>query len=299
MAKKILILGGSGFLGSHVADALTEAGHSVKIYDIRKSSYLKPTQEMIIGDILDEKLVKKAMEGIDVVYNFAGIVDIDDASKKPIETVKYNILGNTILLEAARKEKIKRCVYASTIYVYSSSGSFYRCSKAACENYIETYQKQYGVEYTILRYGTVYGTRADDRNSVYRFIKQAMVEGRITYSGDGNEMREYINVFDAAKASMEILSDEFRNEHVIFTGNYPIKVHELFVMMREMLKKDIKIEYMPPQPEDPVDHYTITPYTFIPKIGKKYARRLYTDMGQGLLLCMQEVFDKIRNGDFK
>jgi len=125
------------------------------------------------------------------------------------------------------------------------------------------------------------------------------VEGRITYSGDGNEMREYINVFDAAKASMEILSDEFRNEHVIFTGNYPIKVHELFVMMREMLKKDIKIEYMPPQPEDPVDHYTITPYTFIPKIGKKYARRLYTDMGQGLLLCMQEVFDKIRNGDFK
>lgn len=288
----IIVFGGSGFLGSHIADALSSAGHKVWIFDLRKSDYLKPTQEMIVGDILDEQNVKNAVDGMDIVYNFAGIADITEASQKPIETVKYNILGNTFILEAARIHKVKRYIYASTVYVYSDSGSFYRCSKNASELYIETYQKQFGLNYTILRYGTLYGNRADSRNSVYRFITQAMTEGKITYPGDGNEIREYIHVLDAAQASVEILSDNFVNEHVIFTGHYPMKVNELLIMIKEMLKNNISIEYVRPKSDDPMDHYTITPYTFLPKVGKKYVKHYYTDMGQGLLLCMQEIFDK-------
>lgn len=289
----IIVFGGSGFLGSHVADALCDAGHKVTIYDARRSEYLRQDQRMIEGDILDEAKVRKTVKGADVVYNFAGIADIDEASRRPIETVQQNILGNTILLDAAREGGAKRFVYASTVYVYSDSGSFYRCSKVACENYIETYHKQYGLDYTILRYGTLYGTRTDRRNSIYRFIEQAMKENKIVYPGDGNEIREYINVFDAAQASVEILSDEFKNEHVIFTGHYPLKVNEMLVMIKEILKKDVKIEYVFPKSQDPIDHYRITPYTFIPKVGKKYVKHFYTDMGQGLLLCMQEIYDKI------
>jgi UDP-glucose 4-epimerase len=254
---------------------------------------------MIIGDILDEESVRKAVEDVDVIYNFAGIADIDEASGKPAETVKYNILGNVIILEAARKESVKRFIYASTVYVFSNSGSFYRCSKAACENYIETYQKQYGLDYTILRYGTLYGNRADSRNSVFRYLMQAMTDGKISYYGDGSELREYINVVDAAQASVEILDERFINECVIFTGHYPMKINDLFVMIREMLKQDIKIEFIKPRSEDPMDHYSITPYTFIPKVGKKYIKHYYTDMGQGLLLCMQEVFDRLHNGLLK
>ena len=295
----VIVFGGSGFLGSHVADALSEAGHNVKIYDIRESPYLKPTQKMIKGDILDAKNVDEALRDVEVVYNFAGIADIDEASQKPLETVKYNILGNTMVLEASRKHKVKRFVYASTIYVYSDAGSFYKCSKSACEQYIETYQKQYGLEYTILRYGTLYGTRADEKNSVYRFIRQAITEKKIAYIGNGDEIREYINVFDAAKASVEILSDEFINENVIFTGHYPMKVHELCMMIREILKEDIKFEFVMPKSDNPMSHYTITPYTFMPKVGKKYVKHYYTDMGQGLLLCMQEIFDKVHNGKIK
>lgn len=291
----VVVFGGAGFLGSHVADALTEAGHNVIIYDIKPSIYVNPAQEMIVGDILDEGRVCDVIRGKDIVYNFAGIADIDEASKKPVETVKYNILGNAFLLEAAMREKIKRFVYASTVYVYSSSGSFYRCSKSACEHYIEEYYKQYGLEYTILRYGTLYGTRADWNNSVYRFIAQAMKGDKITYYGDGNEIREYINVIDAALASVEILGDEFRNEHVIFTGHYPMKVKELFMMIKEILKKDLIFEYVQPKSDDPIEHYTVTPYTFTPKIGKKYVKHYYTDMGQGLLICMQEIFDKLHN----
>lgn len=288
---KIIVFGGSGFLGSHVADALTEAGHEVTVFDLRQSDFLKPAQKMVIGDILNEELVRDVITGQDIIFNFAGLADIDEAKSKPLETVKYNILGNTVLLEAARKEGIKRFVYASTIYVYSDSGSFYRCSKCACEMYIETYQKQYGLNYTILRYGTLYGTRADMRNSVYRFVKQAMLEGKITYPGDGDEIREYINVLDAAQASVEIIKDEFINQQVIFTGHYPMKISDLFTMIKEILKKDVEILYQPKS----MDHYTITPYTFVPKLGKKYVKHYYVDMGQGLLLCMQEIFDKTHN----
>lgn len=291
----IIVFGGSGFLGSHVADALTAAGHSVTIFDLQPSEHLKPPQKMVVGDILDEELVETAIKGQEVLYNFAGIADIDEASRRPIETVRYNVLGNAILLEAARKEKIKRFIYASTVYVYSNSGSFYRCSKCACEMYIETYQTQYGLDYTILRYGTVYGTRADLRNSIYRYLTQAMTEKKITYLGDGSEIREYINVLDAAHASVEILNDEFKNQQVIFTGHYPMKVNELFTMIKEILKEDIEISYVAPKSEDPMDHYTITPYTFMPKLGRKYLKHYYVDMGQGLLLCMQEIFDKIHN----
>ena len=136
---KAIVFGGSGFLGSHVADALTAAGHTVTIFDWRQSEFFKPTQRMVIGDILSEEAVGQAMQGQEVVYNFAGLADIDETRGKPIETVKYNVLGNTILLEAAREAKVKRFVYASTVYVYSNSGSFYRCSKCACELYIETF----------------------------------------------------------------------------------------------------------------------------------------------------------------
>jgi len=292
---KVIVFGGAGFLGSHVADALSQAGHDVIIYDLEESRYLKSTQKMVVGDILDEKRVGEAMKGVDVAYNFAGVADIDEAMNAPIETVKQNILGNTILLEAARKENIKRFVYASTIYVYSDSGSFYRCSKYACELYIEAYQKQYGLDYTVLRYGTIYGSRTDEKNSVYRFLTQAMTEGSISYSGNGEEVREYISATDAAQASIEILDDEFRNEHVIFTGHHPMKVNELFTMIKEMLKKDIKIEYVQPESENSMHHYTMTPYTFIPKVGKKYVKHYYTDMGQGLLICMQEIFNKLHS----
>jgi len=267
-----VVFGGGGFVGSHVADALTEKGHNVIVYDIRQSTYLKSPQEMVVGDILDEKKVRKVVEGVDVVYNFAGIADIGEAANKPVETVKYNILGNAIVLDAAKEAKVKRFVYASTIYVYSESGSFYRCSKNACELYLEAYQKKYGLDYTVLRYGTLYGSRSNLSNSVYRFIYQSLTEGKIIYEGDGSEIREYINVIDVAQGSVEILDEEFRNEYITFTGHHPMKVRELFAMIKEILKKEITIEYIQPVLDE---HYKITPYTFIPKTGKKYVRRCY------------------------
>ena len=89
-----VVFGGAGFLGSHTADALTQEGYNVTVFDLHDSPYLLTNQKMIVGNILDKKQVDQAIKGCDYVYNFAGIADIDKASEKPIEAVKNNILGN-------------------------------------------------------------------------------------------------------------------------------------------------------------------------------------------------------------
>ena len=119
---KILVAGGSGFIGSHVADALSDAGHAVTIYDLRPSPYIRPDQRFAQGDIRDKDAVRNAIDGKDAVYNFAGIPHLDIGLHHPIETVEQNILGTVIMLEAARAAGVKRFVYASSIYVYSEGG---------------------------------------------------------------------------------------------------------------------------------------------------------------------------------
>lgn len=285
-AMNIIVFGGSGFLGSHVADQLSMKGYKVKIFDLKKSPYLRPDQEMIIGDILNSGEVEEAVRNCDYIYNFAGIADLDDATTKPLETVKLNVIGNLNIMDAAVKMKAKRYIYASSIYVYSQKGGFYRCSKQASEIYIEEYQRKYGLNYTILRYGTLYGQRADHRNSIYRYIKQALEKGKISCSGTGEEVREYINVRDAARLSMEILDEQFINKHIIITGHNPMKYSDMIMMIKEILGKDITIEYR--QVENG-DHYNYTPYSFTPKIGEKIINHLYTDMGQGLLECIIDM----------
>lgn len=288
---KAVVFGGSGFLGSHVADALHEKGYQVRIVDLRESDYLKPGQEMVIGDLLNEKIVAQAVKGCDYVYNFAGIADIEAANRRPLGTVRFNILGNAILLEACRKAKIRRFMYASTVYVYSHMGGFYRCSKQAAELYIEMYQQQYGLPYTILRYGSLYGPRADESNAVRRYLKEALLTGRIVCRGNGEEIREYVHVEDAARSSAEVLSPEFENQCVVLSGHQPMKVRELLEMIQEILNK--KVELVFESPDNNV-HYWRTPYNFRPSIGKKLVSSYYLDMGQGLLACINEIYENER-----
>ena len=140
--RSAIVTGGSGFLGSHVADSLNKNGYDVTIFDLKPSPYLAPTQKMVVGDILNGEQVLDAFQGVDVVYHFAGLADLDDASTKPIDTVQKNIIGIVTVLDAAMRAGVKRFVYGSTIYVYSQLGGFYRCSKQAGELYVEEYQRR-------------------------------------------------------------------------------------------------------------------------------------------------------------
>lgn len=291
---RVVVFGGAGFLGSHVADALSEAGHKVTVFDVKPSPYLRADQQAVIGDILDAECVAAAVKGCEAIYNFAGIAEIEDANARPLDTVRFNILGNTLLLEAARKESVKRFVFASTLYVYSDAGGFYRSSKQACELLIENYREAYGLPYTILRYGSLYGDRADQRNWVYRILRQAVTDGRIVRYGDGEEIREYIHARDAARYSVAVLSPEYADQHVIISGHQAIKIKDLLTMIREMMGGRVAVEYRSPKdarsPFEAKLHYDVTPYSFKPKIAHKLVGHDYLDLGQGLLTLLDEIY---------
>ena len=286
MSKRAIVIGGSGFLGSHVADVLSSKGYEVTVFDQKPSPYLQPNQTMVVGDILDVKEVKRALMGQDVVFHFAGLADLDQASDQPLEVVNQNIVGTVHLLNAAVEAKVRQFVFASTIYVYSGLGGFYRCGKQATELFIEEYNNRYGLNFTVLRYGSLYGTRANDGNGIRRFLLQGLRDKAIVYPGTGDEMREYIHVSDAARLTVDILAPEYKNKHIVITGHHPMRSREMLEMIQEILKKDITFKFS----NVPSNfHYTLTPYSFIPKIGSKLVSNLYVDMGQGLLECLQEI----------
>jgi UDP-glucose 4-epimerase len=295
---KVVVIGGSGFLGSYVVDALLAEGHNVFVFDMKESRYLRDQKRMRVGDILNGKQVLEALQGTDIVYNFAAIADLDDCIQQPVDAVRYNILGNTIVLDACVKARVKRFLFASTVYVYSRAGGFYRSTKQACESLVEDYQKYYGLDFTILRYGTPYGPRADARNSVYRILHQALDKGKIEYPGDGSELREYIHASDCARLSIEALDNHYRNERVVLTGHHGIRVADLFVMVNEILGGNIRVEYLSSSKRSKAiePHYRITPYSYSPKIAKKLVNHYYLDLGQGLLECIEEMRNKL-NGE--
>jgi UDP-glucose 4-epimerase len=281
------VIGGSGFLGSHVCDQLTASGYAVTILDRSPSPWARDAQRMITGDILDTQVLDEAVAGCDAVFNFAAIADIDEALGKPVDTVRVNVLGNVLALEACRAHRVARYVYASTVYVHSREGGFYRCSKFAAEQYVEEYSRTYGQDYTVLRYGSLYGPRSDDHNGLRRTVKRALERGRLSYEGSAEAMRQYIHVEDAARASVAALGEEFRNQHVVLTGQEPMRVLDLLKMLGEMLGLPQEIEFIE---TDRPGHYVRTPYAYQPRLGRKYVPPLHVDLGQGLL----ELIDDIR-----
>lgn len=283
---KAVVFGGSGFLGSHVADTLAEKKYEVVVFDVKHSAYLLNGQQMVIGDILDADAVDRVVKGCDYVYDFAGLADLDSASTRPVDTVMLNVVGTCNIMDACVKHKVKRFVYASSFYANSDKGGFYRCSKQAAEIYIEEYNRKYDLGYTILRYGSLYGPRSDENNGIRKMLEQALKNGKVKYSGSGEETREYIHVKDAAALSVQILQDEYTDKHIVLTGHDSYKIRDIIRVMGEILNKDIEAEYTNQSSEL---HYDVTPYTYKPRSNYKLVNDLYHDLGQGLIECLEEL----------
>lgn len=287
------MFGGAGFLGSHVADALSDAGHTVVVFDLHESPWLRGDQEMVVADALDEDAVAQAVTGAEAVFNFAGIADIGDAVGRPYDTVRANVLANAAILEAVRTLGVRRYLFASSVYVYSDAGSIYRASKQACEVLIEAYAQAYGTQFTVLRYGSLYGPRSDERNGIHRLLAAAVDERRVVYSGTGDEMREFIHVYDAARLSVQAMDAEFANQHLTLTGHQPIRMRDLLEMIREIFR-DVEVSYAVPSSDE---HYTITPYTFRPTLARKLVSNVFVDLGQGLIDVAAHLHDAARTTD--
>ena len=285
--NKVLVIGGSGFMGSHTADLLSDNGYVVTILDKVISPWLRDDQAMLVGDAMDSNVLTSAMNKVDYVFYFAGIADIEEAKVNPYKTIEVNIMGLTKALEAGVKNNIKKFIYASTMYVYSAQGSFYRASKQAAEVIIEAYQENYQLSFVLLRYGSLYGSRSQNWNGIKGFARQLINHGVIEYSGNGSEIREYIHVQDAAKLSLRALHDDYKNKAITITGNQSMRVADMFSMLFEIAGKELNVKYLDEQQGS--SHYGNTPYRYTPKPSLKVIPTEFIDLGQGLLNIVEEI----------
>jgi UDP-glucose 4-epimerase len=284
---KVTVIGGSGFLGSHVADELSNRGYSVTSFDKNLSPWIRADQHFVQGDLLDRRALADACENARFVYHFASVADIDEAKANPYKTIETNVLGAAATLEVICNSSIERVVYASTMYVYSAAGSFYRASKQAAETIIEAYCDSARLDYTFLRYGSLYGPRAQDWNGLRSYVRQVMQEGALRYPGSGDERREYIHVRDAARLSVDVLDHRHRNQAITVTGTQVLNSSELAEMIFEIAGKPPEITFT--QEESREEHYRMTPYRYTSRQAKKLVPSEFIDLGQGILEVCEEM----------
>mgnify|MGYP006076400317 CR=1 FL=1 len=283
----ILVIGGAGFLGSHLVDYLEKAKHRVTIYDKNYGHFKKKDKKKIIlGDINNYNKLSRVIKNKDVVYNYAAISDIGETIFNPIQTTKNNILANVLILNLCVKFKIKKFIFASTIYVHSSQGSFYKVSKQSSELFIEEYYKKFGLNYSIIRFGSVFGPRASKKNGLSKIIHKALVEKKIFYSGTKKAVRKFIYVKDAARGGVEVLKKKYNNKNLLLTGNSSTKITDVLKKISLILKIKKKPTFSNSISEG---HYNISPYSYIPKKDLKMKIKNTISLKDGIFELIKDI----------
>lgn len=243
--KKIaLVFGGSGFIGSHVAETLNEKGYKVIIADLNKYKGFSKSIKFEKVNINNKTKVNRIVKKASIVYNFAAIADIQDCYDDPIKSFNINIIGCANILQSCVENKIKKFILASSIYANTSQGGFYRVSKLACETMTMEYSKVYNLDYTILRYGSIYGPRANLKNGLHKIVFDSLKKNRLIYRGTKKAVRSFIHVKDAANSSAEILNSKFKNKLVLIKGKKEIKIINLLLLLKKILKIKSKLYFL-------------------------------------------------------
>jgi nucleoside-diphosphate-sugar epimerase len=271
---KILVTGGAGFIGSHLVDALVSQGHRIIVFDNLSSGKLsnladvKSRIEFVPGDIRDLDLLMKILGGCDLVYHMAAMVSVNQTVKEPVVSSQINDVGTLNVLEACRKNKVRRLIFSSSSAIYgdapelpkhekmcSKPQSPYAVQKITGENYACIYNELYGVETVCLRYFNVFGPRQDPSSPYSGVIsifmnKAAAKESPFIY-GDGNQTRDFIFVADVVLAN--ILATK-KNEAAgmafnIGTG-HQITINELWELICRINQVRILPKYAPPRQGD-------------------------------------------------
>ena len=167
------------------------------------------------------------------------------------------------------------------------------------DHFIELQSKlvnYYNLNFTILRYGALYGRRANNFNFIGNAIEQALTTKKILREGTGEGIRDYIHVNDASAASALVLDKKYIDSYIMISGNQTVRVKDILIMINEILDKEIKIIYTKIEEED---HYEITPYTFRPRLAKKIILNEYHDLGQGILDSVYDTYKKLVNSPEK
>ena len=260
---KILVTGGAGFIGSHLTRKLLSQGCEVVALD-NLSTGLRENMpagaELIEMDICDPQLVEVFSEQqFDMVVHLAGQTMVDASIRDPQADQEINIGGTVNLLEAARKSKVRRIVFASTAAAYGDADqlpikestpvnpqSFYGLSKVTVEHYLDLYQRFFGLEYVVLRFSNVYGERQGDGGEggvISIFTKRIAADQPITIYGDGEQTRDFIYAGDVAAGIWGALQTASVNMVCNLSTQTEVSLNELVGILMNVAGRKIKPVY--------------------------------------------------------
>jgi UDP-glucose 4-epimerase len=269
-SNRILITGGAGFIGSHLARELLKRKYSVTVLDNLCSGKIANLKEInkesafefIQGDIRDENQLKSAFEGVDAVVHLAALIDIAASVTDPASTNDVNVTGTLNVLQEAARRKVRRFVFASSTAVYGDSKTLpinenlnvnpispYAASKVAGEAYCKAFAGSYGLSTVVLRFFNVYGPRSE--NSPYsgvitKFLKQANKGDTINIYGDGEQTRDFIHVKDIVEALISALeAHEADGETFNVCTGIPTSINDLATAVQAATQKELPIVYAP------------------------------------------------------
>ena len=252
---KCAVTGGVGFIGSHVVNALRRAGHDILIVDINGEGVCQI-------DICDTTKLTDTLKAYnpDVIFHLAAVADARKAFADPVESVNINVGGTASILEAARQDGVARLILASTVsvcgamkrgfidesepFLPTGTGHIYSSTKAACEFLVHDFYQLYGLPFTILRYGTIYGPGMWRGLVLDSFLSRAFAGKPLVIYGDGSASRRFLFVEDLAQAHVLALSRKARNQTYNLQGSRSITVKQLAEIVRSLLG-GVDIEYRP------------------------------------------------------
>ncbi|HAH21817.1 MAG TPA: epimerase [Candidatus Omnitrophica bacterium] len=260
---KVLVTGGSGFIGSHVVDKLRDKGVEIRVFDMVMPNYRKDI-EFYQGSLLDLDSLRMALNGIDAVFHLAAVADVKYVFQEPHYSESINVRGTLNVLDALRLNgSIRRVIYGSTTWVYSEAEQqmvdeatslhapthLYTATKLAGEYYCQAYSKLYGLEATILRYGIPYGPRAREGAVVPIFVKKALNGEALTIAGDGSQFRKFIYVEDLAEGNVLALRSVAKNKIYNLDGREKVTIKQIAETIQRVVG-NVRIEYIPARPGD-------------------------------------------------
>ena len=283
--KKILIFGGSGFLGKSLALASIEKGFNVSVFDLKNPeiddvNFLKGN----ISNPSDFENIGK----YDYVINLAAIADIDEADLNFKKTIEVNLIGQINILDFVSRSNPKRFPFSSSMYVFGNLGGVYGATKRASEIITQEYSKKYGFDFTFLRYGSLYGPGSQSWNSIQKYIDDIYKNKKIIHWGTGEEVREYIHIYDAANITIDSMLDEScKNKALTITGTQKVTSKEVLEMIFEMMELKPVIKF---EKKNDINHYKHSPYNHnFPLTGTKLMPKSHIDFGQGIFELMREM----------